>query len=67
MDRLAGDRRVVTAARIADRFSLDPLTVLDTHHPDWLLRIAALAVCHADDKTRAAAARAGRRGGSAGG
>lgn len=48
---------MITAARVADRFGLDPLTVLDTLTPEWILRIAALSACQTDDKARAAAAR----------
>lgn len=48
---------VIAAARIAEWFHLDPLTVLDTRDPfHRLIRHAALMVCHADEQARRKAA-----------
>lgn len=44
-----------TAARVAERFGLDPLTHLDTPLLDQVLRVAALVACQHDDEARAKA------------
>lgn len=61
--RLTADRRVITAAQVGGRFHLDPVLVLDAPTPQWLLRLAALSVCQADDAARDRAAARARKGG----
>ena len=43
---------VISAARIAYAFQIDPLTVLDATPDEWLIRHAAAVVIH-DDQERA--------------
>ena len=52
---MAQQPEVQTAARVARRFNLDPVFVLDEYDEfRWSTRVAALKVTYADDKERAA-------------
>lgn len=53
LERLEGDTRIITAARIAATFGLDPLVVLEERRPlARLARLAAHNVAVADENRR---------------
>jgi len=47
---LSHDPKIVSAARLGEMFSTDPLTMLDCSEIDWIIRLAAATSLARDHK-----------------